>query len=95
MAVASSAKTLQSIAQQFESIDAYLEAVHEILGEGHLPNIADLKDRIECLCNDVENAPLEIQSVCIKKLNDLLEKLNNCENAMTSFQLVSAESAIK
>jgi hypothetical protein len=85
----------ESVSQEFDSIDAYLQAVHEILQEGHMPNIADLDDRIAQLCSYVEEAPPEIQKTCLIKLDDLLNKLNNCEDAMTSFQKISANGAIK
>jgi hypothetical protein len=85
MPALSSVKTTDSLTQQFEAIDAYLQAVHEVLSEGHMPDIADLDDRIALLCSHIEEAPLEVQEVCLKKLGDLLKKLDQCQNEMTSF----------
>ncbi|MFA5040539.1 MAG: hypothetical protein WC464_02765 [Bdellovibrionales bacterium] len=82
----SSAKAIESITQQFESIDAYLQAVYEILQEGHMPDIADLDDRVARLCSSVEKAPLEIQKDCLKRLDTLMLNLNNCESSMVTFQ---------
>ena len=81
--------------EQFESIDAYLQAAFEILHEGHMPDIADLDDRVAHLCSSVGNAPTEIQEVCLRKLDDLLIKLNDCEDRMTSFQIISSQSVQK
>ncbi len=72
--------------QQFKAINAYLQAVHEILQEGHMPDIADLDDRVAHLCSNVEKAPLSVQKKCLKMLDELLSKLSICENEMTSFQ---------
>ena len=86
MPALSSTKTTDYLIQQFESIDAYLQAVNEVLREGHMPNIADLDDRVALLCSHIKKAPLEVQEVCLTKLGELLKKLDKCENEMTSFQ---------
>jgi hypothetical protein len=95
MPALSTAEAIKDIAEKFESIDAYLQAANEILHEGHMPDIADLDNRIAELCSDVEKAPSEIQGVCLRRLDDLLLKLNDCEDAMTSFQIISAKSVKK
>jgi hypothetical protein len=95
MPVLSSISTTESIVQEFESIDAYLQAVHEVLQEGHMPDIADLDDRIARLCSNVESAPLDIQKTCLTRLGELLNKLNDCENHMTTFHTTLIKSAQK
>jgi hypothetical protein len=86
-------ETLESIAKEFDSIDAYLQAFHETMQEGHLPNIADLDDRIAHLCSRVESAPEKVQEPCLAKLNGLLKKLDNCESEMTSFHAALVQRA--
>ncbi len=95
MPALSSMEANDFIAQQFESIDAYLQAAHEILHEGHMPDIADLDDKIALLCSNVEKAPLEIQGACLARLDELLKKLNNCQDEMTAFHTTSVTSAQK
>ncbi|MFA4993693.1 MAG: hypothetical protein WC521_00075 [Bdellovibrionales bacterium] len=85
----------ESIVQEFESIDAYLQAVHEILQEGHMPDVVDLDDRIAHLCSNVEGAPLDIQETCLIKLGELLQKLNDCETHMTALHTTTVRSAQK
>ncbi|MDD3371729.1 MAG: hypothetical protein PHE27_07910 [Alphaproteobacteria bacterium] len=84
---ASPSDLCDSLTQEFDSIDSYLIAVHEILNQGHMPDIADLDERIARLCSRVEEAPPELQEDCLAKLDDLLNKLSDCENEMTAFQL--------
>jgi hypothetical protein len=82
----SAAEKDDSLAQEFDSIDAYLQAVHEILQEGHMPDIANLDDRIEHLCSRVRESSPEIQETCLAKLESLVKKLDDCEDEMTAFQ---------
>jgi hypothetical protein len=81
----SKAQISDSLAQEFASLDAYLMAIHEIVQEGHMPDVADLDDRVAHLCSNVEIAPQEIQESCLAKLDTLLEKLDACEGEMTAF----------
>ncbi len=95
MSPLSGIKTLKSVTQEFDSIDAYLQAVHEILQEGHMPDIPDLDDRVARLCDAVEKATPEIQQQCLPNLNALLKKLDDCEDEMTAYQLMAAKSVRK
>jgi len=81
-----SVKNSDSLAREFDSVDDYLQAVHEILREGRMPDIADLDDRVARLCSGVEGATPEIQETCLARLDGLLKKLDDCEGEMTAFQ---------
>ncbi len=78
-----------TLTQEFDSIDAYLQALHETIHEGRLPNIADLDNRIARLCDNVktakESSSHDIQKACLARLDSLLRKLNDCENEMIAF----------
>jgi hypothetical protein len=78
--------TEDALSQEFESIDAYLKAVQEILDQGHMPDIGDLDDRIARLCSQIESAPADLHDVCLAKLDTLLKRLGDCEEQMTAFQ---------
>lgn len=77
---------IKALTQEFDSVDAYLQAVHEILQEGHMPDIKGLDDRVEHLCSTVQTVAPEIQDRCKAKLDALLQKLNHCEEEMAFFQ---------
>ncbi len=81
----SSATSTEALEHEFESIDGYLQAVHDILSQGSMPDIGDLDDRIARLCALVESAPEELQEGCLAKLDLLLKKLGDCEEEMTAF----------
>ena len=72
--------------QEFDAVATYLQAVSEILREGHMPDINALEDKISHLCSIVQNADSGIQEEYIAKLNELLIKLNACEEQMDSLQ---------
>ena len=79
-------KAVKSLMEEFDSVDAYLQAVREIMQEGHMPNIADLDDRVARLCTTVQEVTPDIQSRCLAKLDELLKKLNACEDDIIAFQ---------
>ncbi len=85
-------KAVKSLMQEFDSVDAYLQAVREILQEGHMPDIADLDNRVARLCETVEKVTPDIQERCLAKLDELLKKLNTCEEDMVAFQAVRTQS---
>jgi hypothetical protein len=78
-------KAVKSLMEEFDSVDAYLQAVHEIVQEGHMPDIAGLDNRVAHLCAAVEGVDTDIQGRCLAKLDELLDKLNSCEDEMTAF----------
>jgi hypothetical protein len=78
-------KAVKALMEEFDSIDAYLQAVHEIVQEGHMPDIADLDNRVAHLCAAVDGVDTDVQGRCLKKLDELLGKLNACEDEMTAF----------
>lgn len=88
-----SEKSLESILKEFDTVEAYLKGVHEILKEGHMPTIADLDDKIAHLCTNIEEAEPDVQEQCMPRLDKLLDKLNNCEDEMNAFQKVLGDKA--
>lgn len=86
---------VKTLMKEFESIDAYLRATREIMEDGHMPDIAGLDDRVARLCSVVEEVHPEIQERCITKLDDLLQKLNDCEDQMAEFHNKKLQSAQK
>lgn len=88
-------KATEALMQEFDAVDAYVQAVVEVLKEGHLPDISDLDDRVARLCEGVRSAPVEVQKACLTRLNALLERIGGCEADMTSFQKALAEGAQK
>jgi len=85
-------KSVQALMEQFDAIEAYLQAVREVLEEGHMPDIADLHNRISRLCLDAARSPPDFRKTCLERLDSLLKKLDTCEREMTSFQQVLSES---
>lgn len=88
-------KEIQALMQEFDSVDSYVQAVVEVLKEGHLPDISDLDDRVAHLCEGVRSAPVDVQKACLSRLNALLDRIGGCESDMTSFQKALAEGAQK
>jgi len=82
----SGAVAVKLLMEEFDSIDAYLQAVHEILGEGHMPDIADLDNRVAHLCAGIANLAPDYQGRCLARLDALLKKLDVCEQEMAAFQ---------
>jgi hypothetical protein len=82
----SGAAAVKTLMEEFDSIDAYLQAVHEILGEGHMPDIADLDNRVAHLCTGIANLDPDHQGRCLARLGALLKKLDECEQEITDFQ---------
>ncbi|MDR3424481.1 MAG: hypothetical protein P4M13_05310 [Alphaproteobacteria bacterium] len=85
-------KALKRIMESFDSLDAYLQAAHEILEDGHMPDMADMDDRVAHLCSCVQEAAPEIQERCLAKLDALLKKIDMCEEEIIEFQTKSAKS---
>jgi len=76
---------LESLAREFDAIDDYIKAVRDILRDGHMPDMAGLDGRVSALCATLENAKPDIQQQCLPKLNDLLQKLDVCEDEVRAF----------
>ena len=86
--------TLAALTEDFTAIDAYLQAVHEILQEGHMPDIADLDDRVSRLCAGIGAAAPDVQEACGRKLQDLLKKIEFCEEEMRAFHATQKKGAL-
>jgi len=84
-------KIAQALTEQFDAVEAYLQAARAVLQEGHMPDIADLHNRISRLCLDASRTPPEFRKICLERLDSLLKKLNDCENEMTTFQQALSE----
>ena len=80
------AKIAKALSEEFESLEAYLQALHEILSEGHMPDIADLGNRVTRVCTAIENADKDTQKQYKGRLDALLGKLDNCEKEIRAFQ---------
>jgi hypothetical protein len=76
---------LEVFAREFDAIDDYLKAVRDILRDGHMPDMAGLDGRVSGLCTMLEQADQSVQQKCMTKLNDLLQKLDICENEIRAF----------
>ncbi len=76
----------QNLLREFDSITTYLDAVHETVKQGHMPDMRGLDKRIADLCAALEQAPQDIQQQCLPKLGAVLEKLDICEAAIRAFQ---------
>ncbi len=86
---------LLSPSQEFEAIDAYLAAVNDILREGHIPDMVNLKDKIAQFCSNARQAAPEDRKDYLAKLDTLLTKLNACEEQIRSHQKALMENEKK
>jgi hypothetical protein len=64
----------------------YLDAGQDVLNAGTMPDLRGLEERVAMLCERIKLAPPESHEECLPKLVILLEKLNDTEKAMRSFQ---------
>lgn len=78
-------KVFEALNQEFDSLDAYFQAVLEVLQGGHMPDIADLRNRVSHLCSAVMAAPVEFQEMCRNKLKDVLANLDTCQDKIATF----------
>jgi hypothetical protein len=76
---------LEFLAREFDAIDDYIKAVRDILRDGHMPDMVGLDSRVSSLCATLEKAKPDIQQQCLPKLNDLLQKLDICEDEVRAF----------
>jgi len=77
---------VKAIMKEFDSVESYLRAVRDVMDEGHMPDISGLDDRVAKLCDIVQEVSPDIQERCATKLDELLQKLNDCEDEMAVFQ---------
>jgi len=75
----------EDLAREFEAINDYLKAVSDILSDGHMPDLSGLDGRVSELCLQMEQADPEIQQKYMARMNELLHKLDACENQMRAF----------
>lgn len=78
--------TVPTLTQEFEAIDSYLSAVGEVLRDGHIPDMLNLKDRIAQFCANALKATPDERKDYLAKLDILLTKLNACEELIVASQ---------
>jgi len=78
-------KKLSALISEFSAIDDYLDAVRDILRNGHMPDMAGLDGRVSHLCAAIEQTDSEIQQRCLAKLDALLQRLDICETEIRDF----------
>ncbi len=76
----------QAPLKEFEAIDSYLSAVGDILRDGHIPDMVNLKEKIAAFCANAQKAPPDERKDYLAKLDILLAKLNTCEELIVSYQ---------
>jgi len=77
--------TSQSLFEEFATIDNYIKAVREVLQEGHMPDMVGLDQRVSSLCAALAESEPEIQKLCLPKLTEMLERLDECEHELRAF----------
>jgi hypothetical protein len=84
----------QAMLREFAAIADYIKAVREILQDGHMPDMLGLDRRVSALCEAIEQCDADIQQQCLPKLNELLQKLDICENDVRlSYKAMTKESS--
>ena len=77
--------TTQFLLDEFVAIDNYIKAVCEILQTGHMPDMTGLDGRVSSLCAALKESAPEVQQQCLSKLNDMLNKLDECERDLRAY----------
>lgn len=76
---------LDSIHHELKAINDYITAFESVMESGHMPEMKNLEKRVAGLCRSIENAASEIQKECAPELNNLLNRINECEKKMKFF----------
>jgi len=86
---------MQTPLQEFEAIDSYLSAVGNILRDGHIPDMVNLKEKIALFCQSALKSPPESRKEYLAKLDVLLTKLGECEEQIIAFQTTLVQNGNK
>ncbi|MDD3029750.1 MAG: hypothetical protein PHS57_05680 [Alphaproteobacteria bacterium] len=80
--------SVESLTEEFTSIDAYLQAAQEVLEEGHMPCLKGLEERVFHVCLRIQESSLEneVRALCLERLETILSKLDCCKELMDTLQ---------
>jgi len=79
-------KVLSALIQEFDAIDAAIQAAIDVLESRQMPDMAGLDKRVNALCSAIEKTDNETQQQCLLRLDDLLHRLDECANRLHAFR---------
>ena len=68
--------------EEFDQIDAFLLAIHELIKSGKSINLAGLDCRVENLCLAIQKSSNEVKQACVPRLKQFLDSLDDYEEEM-------------
>jgi hypothetical protein len=78
--------SLSPLLEELAAIKAYLDAAHDVVKDGSMPDMAALERRIANLCIGIQAADVEEQSRCLPELAALLKSLDECEQGLRDWE---------
>ena len=77
--------TAPALLHEIRTVGDFLVAAHDMISQGHMPDMTPLEKRMEVLCVTLQEAPDDVQDACIDEFSGLLAKLDDVGTSMKAW----------